>query len=316
MRFKGLDLNLLVALEALITEKSVSNAATRLGVTQSAMSSALGRLRAYFGDNLFVNVGRRMVLTPRGEALAGPVHDALLQIGALVSTAPEFDPKGSNRCFNILASNFMTAVVLGRALPKACQVAPNVTFVIHALEDNAHARLERAEVDLLITTEQYVSRDHPYLVLFEEDHLLLGWRENPAFRSEIDIAAYSALRHVAVSHGKGRLPSFETVFVEREGPPRIVDVVVPAFTDVGAFLVGTHLVSTVHRRLARAMCEQLPLVARELPFRVPPIRLCAQWHHISRNDPELRWLLELIQLECDLTGGEPFHTAVDGKAAA
>ena len=263
MRFNGLDLNLLVALDALITERSVSEAAARIGLTQSAMSSALGRLREYFGDNLLVNVGRRMVLTPRGEALAGPVHDTLLQISTMIARPPEFEPAQSTRGFNIIASDYMI------------------------------------RVDLLITAEPYLSDGHPFAVLFEEDYVVVAWEGNKRFaQGPLDAEAYKAMAHVVVNHGRSRVPTFETAYVKSVGGQRRVEVVAPAFTDVGDLLIGTQRISTVHRRLARLICAEGPLVMHELPFTIPTLRLAVQWHHINRNDQELRWLLDILIEEC------------------
>jgi len=298
MRFNGLDLNLLVALDALISEQSVSEAAHRIGLTQSAMSSALGRLREYFGDNLLVNVGRRMVLTPRGEQLAGPVHDTLLQISTMIARPAEFEAQGSTRCFTILASDYMIRSVLARVLAKVGAIAPGVSFMIHALEDHPSSRIERAEVDLLLTAEQFISPDHPHQILFEDDYVVLGWADNPALDKDMDVETYCRLHHVEVSHGKNRNPSLESTLVKAAGHSRIVDVTVPAFTDVGDVLINTARISTVHRRLAEIMCRELPLVMREMPFPLS-VKLAAQWHHINRTDTELSWFLGLLQAECD-----------------
>ncbi len=299
MRFNGLDLNLLVALDALITERSVSEAAARIGLTQSAMSSALGRLREYFGDNLLVNVGRRMVLTPRGEALAGPVHDTLLQISTMIARPPEFEPAQSTRGFNIIASDYMIRVALGKVLARVSAEAPHISFVISALDDQPAARLERAEVDLLITAEPYLSDGHPFAVLFEEDYVVVAWEGNKRFaQGPLDAEAYKAMAHVVVNHGRSRVPTFETAYVKSVGGQRRVEVVAPAFTDVGDLLIGTQRISTVHRRLARLICAEGPLVMHELPFTIPTLRLAVQWHHINRNDQELRWLLDILIEEC------------------
>jgi len=299
MRFNGLDLNLLVALDALITERSVSGAADRIGLTQSAMSSALGRLREFFSDNLLVNVGRRMVLTPRAEALAGPVHETLLQISTIITQAPDFDPAASVRHFEIIASDYMIKTVLARAIAKATQIAPNVSFAIRALSDSVDAQLERAEVDILITIAQYISPGHPQELLFEEDYVAVGWSGNPKFPDPLDIDTFCSLRHVSVSHGRNHLPTFETLYMAENGPNRLIDVVVPAFTDVGDMLVGTERIATVHRKLASVLCKEHPLVTRELPFSIPSVKLMAQWHHIRKNDQELRWFLDILHAVCE-----------------
>ncbi|MBU6472814.1 MAG: LysR family transcriptional regulator [Alphaproteobacteria bacterium] len=299
MKFNGLDLNLLVALDALMTERSVSEAANRIGVTQSAMSAALGRLREFFGDNLLVNVGRRMVLTPRAETLAQPVHETLLRISGLIAQAPEFDPAASTRHFEIIASDYIVKTVLARAIGEATRMAPNIRFTVRALGDSIETQLERAEVDLLIMIAQYLSPGHPSELLFEEDYVVVGWSGNPKLASPLDVDTFCALRHVSVSHGRNHLPTFETLYMADRGPGRIIDVVVSAFTDVGDMLVGTERIATVHRRLAHILCREQPLTMHELPFPIPPVKLMAQWHHIRKNDQELRWFLDILHTVCD-----------------
>ena len=112
MRFNKLDLNLLVALDALLTLKNVSRAAERLNVGQSAASNALARLRNYFNDDLVVRVGRRMELTPRAEGLQDPVKDVLLRIEATVDSQPDFNAKNSTRQFRIFLSDYSAMTIM------------------------------------------------------------------------------------------------------------------------------------------------------------------------------------------------------------
>ena len=112
MRFNKLDLNLLVALDHLLNLRSVSGAAARMNMTQSAMSNALLRLREYFGDDLLVKIGRRMELTPRGEALKDAVRDVLVRVEWTIATTADFDPARSDRQFNVLVSDYTLATLV------------------------------------------------------------------------------------------------------------------------------------------------------------------------------------------------------------
>ena len=117
MRFERLDLNLLVALDALLDERSVSLAADRIFLSQSATSSALGRLREYFGDDLLVVKGRQMVLTARAEQLVEPVRAVLEQIRTTISVSPPFDPATCDRTLRMMASDYVTEVLLSQVFP-------------------------------------------------------------------------------------------------------------------------------------------------------------------------------------------------------
>jgi DNA-binding transcriptional LysR family regulator len=127
MRFHKFDLNLLVYLDALLTEKGVSKAAASVFISQSAMSLALARLRQYYGDDLLVQVaGRRMVLTSLAESLAAPVRDILLQMQSVATATANFDPSKSNRKFTIMASDYTVDVLLKRVVAQLFQKAPGI----------------------------------------------------------------------------------------------------------------------------------------------------------------------------------------------
>ena len=131
MRYRRLDLNLLVALDALLSEKSVTRAASKLNITQPAMSGALARLRDYFEDPLVVQVGRQMELTPLAVSLVAPVHDIILRIDSAIATEPAFEPRESKRHFSITASDYVIRVFLLDVLKRVHREAPGVSFEFH-----------------------------------------------------------------------------------------------------------------------------------------------------------------------------------------
>ena len=128
MRFNKLDLNQLVVLDALLSERSVTRAAQRLFLSQSATSSAMARLREYFDDELLVQVGKAMVLTPRAEGLRRPVREVLRQIQAITNDSPEFDPATSDRKIVVETSDYVISVFLGEVLRRASVEAPHMKF--------------------------------------------------------------------------------------------------------------------------------------------------------------------------------------------
>ena len=144
MDFGGLDLNLLVALDALFAEKSVSRAGERLHLSQSATSGALARLREAFHDPLLVQVGRRMTLTPLAEGLVEPVRDFLMQAEAILNNSPAFDPLNSTRKFRLLMSDYAQTVVMTEALPRLQNLAPGVTIeIVPIVGDHADSTRKR-----------------------------------------------------------------------------------------------------------------------------------------------------------------------------
>ena len=295
MRFQRLDLNLLVALDALLTEKSVSIAADRLCLSQSATSSALGRLRDYFEDDLLVLKGRQMVLTPRAEELIDPVRAVLEQIRTTIAVAPPFDPLTCDRKINIMASDFMTEVLLADALQHFEQVAPRMQFEIQSMSSSPVDLLERGFVDLLVTVDFAISADHPSELLFTDDHVIIGDAANPQLAGEMTEDLYFELGHVTTRFSKQRIPAFEEWFMRRQKRRRRVEVVAPSFLPVPSLVIGTRRIATVHRKMAERMCKYRSLVMRELPFEIPPIREAIQWQVTSNSDAALRWVIEELK---------------------
>ena len=295
MRYGRLDLNLLVALDALLTERSVSLAADRLCLSQSATSSALGRLRDYFGDELLVVKGRNMILTTRAEELIEPVRAVLEQIRTTVAIAPPFDPLTADRQVRIMASDYSTQVMLAEVLATLATIAPNLRFEIQPMSDTPIEAIERGYVDLLLTIDCAVSSDHPSLILFEDDYVVVGDPRNPAMGEPMTRQLYFSLGHVTARFGKSRVPAFEDWFVRRQKQQRRVEVVAPTFLSLPGLIVGTNRIATLHRRMAEQIVQTQPLVMREVPFDIPPIREALQWNIANNNDRALRWVIEQLE---------------------
>jgi LysR family transcriptional regulator, nod-box dependent transcriptional activator len=296
MRFERLDLNLLVALDALLAEKSVSLAAERIFLSQSATSSALGRLRDYFGDDLLVVKGRQMVLTSRGEGLVEPVRAVLEQIRTTIAVSPPFDPATSDRAIRIMASDYTTQVLLASALRDLADIAPSMRFEIQPMAEVVSDALERNAVDLLLTIDFIISPAHPSQVLFEDDYVVIGWSGNPAMSKEMTRSLYFELGHVTARLGKARVPAFEDWFVRKQKQQRRIEIVAPSFLSVPGLVVGSNRIATVHRRLASQVVDYLPLVTKEVPLPIPPIREVVQWHVSNGNDPAIKWMVERLAL--------------------
>jgi len=295
MRFGRLDLNLLVALDALLTERSVSLAADRLCLSQSATSSALGRLREYFGDELLVVKGRNMILTARAEELIDPVRAVLEQIRTTVAVAPPFDPMTTDRMIRIMASDYSTEVLLAGALAELEKEAPQMRFEIQPMNDSPIEAIERGYVDLLLTIDYAISPDHPSQLLFEDDYVVVGDRSNPAMSEPMTRDLYFRLGHVSPRFGKQRVPAFEDWFVRRQKQQRRIEVIAPTFLSLPGLIVGTNRIATMHRRMADIVVRSMPLVMREIPFAIPPIRESVQWNIANSNDRALRWVTERLQ---------------------
>ena len=266
MRFNGLDLNLLVALDALLSERNLTAAARRINLSQPAMSAAIGRLRAYFKDDIFIMNGRKIVLTPLGEALAAPTRDILLRVKQAVATRDRFDPAASVRKFRIVISDFMAIIFFSRLLMRVGRVAPGVTFELVPFGDRPDELLRLGEIDFLIFPEIFLSRDFPYVPLFEEDLVCVVCQSNRDIGETLSFGQYMSMGHVAAQFGPTRKPSIEEWHLLEHGIRRRIDVAVHSFAQIPYMVVNSNRIATMHARLARHFAEILPLRILPLPF--------------------------------------------------
>lgn len=291
MRLEKLDLNLLIALDALLQERGVSLAADRLNLSQSAASGALARLREYFRDDLLVLNGRSMALTPRAEKLVDPVRSVLDQIRATIIVADPFDPATSDRTLTIMATDYVVEILLRPMIVACATEAPGIRFELVPIIEHPVEALQRGRADILIGIDNVVSTEHPSELLYTEDFVIAGWRGNPMLDGPMTLALYGELGHVAVRFGQ-QTTSYEGTAARLRAVARRVEVIAPNFSSLGGLIVGTNRIATIHRLLAVRMAEFLPLTLMELPFEMLPVREMAQWTSRSANDPAVAWLVE------------------------
>ncbi|SEB15947.1 LysR family transcriptional regulator [Variovorax sp. YR216] len=290
MRFNKLDLNLLVALDAMLNDLSISRAAERLHISQSAMSNALSRLRDYFDDELLVQVGRKMELTPRAEVLRDPVRDVLVRVDTSIATQPEFVPSESDREFRIFISDFTLSTLMPHVLARVHAKAPRVRLALRPQVEEPARPLERGEVDLLVMPLDYCSPNHPTELLFVESFSCVVWNRGRYAHAPLTFDHYAAAGHVSVQPASTHPTSFEGWVVERYGLDRRDEVVTYSFASAPGLVVGTDRIATVHSRLARMAARSLPVTLHEPPLAFPEMRQSMQWHKYRSNDPGLTWL--------------------------
>ena len=301
MRLNNFDLNLLVALNALLDERSVTNAARRLNMTQPAMSAALRRLRLSFDDKLLVAYGKKMALTPYAEDLRLRVSRALADLQSLVSSSPLFDPATSKRMFRLAASDYIATVLVIPVLSQLAREAPGVVITITPPHAGISAELERGEVDFILTPEEFTTPTHPRKLVFEERHVVLGWCENPIFRTALTEEAFDAAGHVVVKLGVNA-STYAERYMSARGDRRRIEVVASSFTIVPWMLPHTNRIALVHERLADIMLAKLPLVRADPPFTMPAMREMIQYHTARAMDGGVQWFLRRL---LDVAGGLP-----------
>lgn len=299
IRFKKLDLNLLVALDVLLTERSVTLAAQRLNLSQSATSGILSRLREYFDDELLVQVGRSMMPSPLGLDLSAKVRHVLHTVNSTIVVREDFDHRTSDRHFKFCASDFVKTVLLSRVAQELGNIAPKITMEISNLDCDSAGQLDRGEVDFLITPDYLLDDSHPKMTLFESRHTCIVWTGNESVGDSLDFDQFLSLGHVVVRFGKSRSPSFEEWFIERFGHSRRIEIVTDDFNSLALFVHGTQRIATLHERLAEFYARHLDLRLLPPPVDIPPLAEGMQWHRSLDGDQGHAWMRGLIKRIAD-----------------
>lgn len=294
MNLKGLDLNLLVALDALLEHRNVTRAAEKLHVTQSAMSGSLARLRLHLDDPLLVQLGRQLHRTSLADELVGPVRSILIQVEAVIETRPVFDPAASSRIFRIMASDYGSTVLVAELLRRITHAAPSVGVDVVPFSDAPYRSLTEGNVDVLIIASQYLAPDHPSQLLFEDNFVCVVWRGNRAVGTRLTLDQFLTMGHVVVKYGKQSIAHIQEKFFQEMGLNRRVEVVVTNFNSLPHMIVGTHRVAVMHSRLAAIYARTMPLKLLVPPTAMPMVEESMQWHAYRQNDPASSWFRNQI----------------------
>ncbi|WP_290771023.1 LysR family transcriptional regulator [Hoeflea sp.] len=301
MRFKGLDLNLLVVLDALLTTRNVSRAGEVLNLSQSATSGALARLRDYFGDTLLVQQGRGMVPTPLGAALAPQIRNALTQIEGTIIARPGFEPAIADREIRIIASDYVMVVWLAPVISAIAMEAPGLRFRIDPPTVDPEGQLDSGSADLLLMPGKYLAEQHPSAHCFDDEYCVIACERNPEIGSSISVEEFYAASHVDAAFPTV-VPGYTDWFTRQSGQERQVGVLAGGFAALPYFVLGSRRIALVHKRLARIYAEHLPIRMLPAPFDIPKIEERLQWHRFADEDECLRWVRERIL----------GHDAIDG----
>ncbi len=292
MRLGHFDLNLFVTLDALLETRSISRAAERLHIGASATSSALGRLREHFKDELLVQVGRRMELTPLAETLRQPVRDVLLRSQATLATRSDFDPSRAMRRFVINASDYATTVLLAPLAAQLEQVAPGVTLDIVSLGNYNLEQLERGEVDLALTTPEAAPPSVHARPLFDERYVCVARAGHPAMAAgALTLDAFCALDQALVSYGGSPFEGVTDRALAALGRQRRVVASVGSFLMLPELLRRTDLIALAPARLIEG---ERDLVSCAPPLAVPGFTKLAVWHERRHRDAGQRWARERL----------------------
>ncbi|MBD3943582.1 LysR family transcriptional regulator [Microbacterium sp. NEAU-LLC] len=290
-----LDLNLLVALDALLTEKSVTRAAERLHLSQPALSASLSRLRTHFGDQILARRGNTYDLTPFALRLTEHTTTALEAARRVFDSQATWSPTESTREFSIYGSDY-GFVTLGTVVSRlAAERSPGVRFrfMLHnpAIVEDAATRLRSA--DGMVIPHGPVS-DLPYLDLWHDGWLAVVDESNEAVGDVLTMDNMAALPWVMTYQSRSAFTSAARQ-VQQLGIEARIEVVLESFLSVGHFVSGTHRIGLVQTALAPQMLRIGGLRVVPLPFDATPIVTALWWHPVHTRDPEHAWMRSLFE---------------------
>jgi DNA-binding transcriptional LysR family regulator len=294
MNLANLDLNLLVTLDAVLEQRSVSRAAEQLGLSQPAVSAQLARLRRHFGDDLLARFGNQYRLTPLASQLRGRVRTAVTGVERVFAAEPDFNPASTSREFSLVMSDYGVAIIgpmlaaelVVHAPAPRLRFSPNTPYIV----DNALQSM--TSVDLLVMphgfTEGLSHRD-----LYTDDWVCLVSGDNPDVGEVLTVEHLSTMPWVVCYHG----PTASTPAARQMrmlGIEPRVQIVTENFLTVAGLVAGTPRVALLQRRLATAIPAQLGVRVLPCPFDVGPLVEAIWWHPMYDDDPEHRYLRDLL----------------------
>jgi DNA-binding transcriptional LysR family regulator len=294
MRLQDIDLNLLVALDALLAERSVTRAARRLGLGQPATSAALARLRVLFGDPLLLRSGAAMARSELAERLAPAVAEALAGLSEALAAAAPFDPASSTRAFTLGSTDYTSQVLLPPLLARLRRDAPGIDLRIRSYaKEEVRGLLAARTVDLVLGTLRPPPEELVATKLLEERLVGLAGRDAVArLPLPLTPAAFATLPF-ALFTVNGDSTGVGDAALAALGLRRRVALALPHLTALPALLASTDLVSVVPERFARAVAGET-LEVFPLPVELPGFEVQLLWPPAARADSGLAWLRRLI----------------------
>ncbi len=305
MRLNKFDLNLLLALDALLRERSVTRAAERLYVSQPAMSAALAKLRDYFRDPLLVRVGRELELTPRGRALREPVQQMLLHAHTVLGSQTLFDPSVEKRTFRILCPDYISPWVIPSILRRVEKWAPGIRLEVERPSVSGLASLMQGDFDLLLAIDAPESLSLPVLpeticsaFVVDLRYVCLVSVANKEVKDSLAREQFLKLSHIIVRFG-GQFSLVEDYVHKHFNASLDVRAVTENVLELAYLVPGTPYLAVTLEPLARALRNSPRMRVLELPEGAMPIsRLDMMWHRSYQSDPGHAWMRGIILNEC------------------
>lgn len=293
MNLRQFDLNLLIALDVLLTERNVTRAAERLFLSQPAMSGMLARLRQAFGDELLVRVGRNFEPTEFAAGMAARVHECVLGLEDLLDATQPFDLASDARAFRISASDYTLLILFGPIMQRLTELAPNMSAHFLRLGLSAGERLASGEIDFAVLPAE-VEPSLPSLPIFDDTWVCAAWAGHPSLGAELTVDEFLKNPHLTFNITDPWHFSIADDHVAGLGRERRILASTASFTAAPFLLSGTPLLTILPRRLGERMQIAADIKLLELPFAIPPLREKLIWNQRFTSSPAHAWMRRQI----------------------
>lgn len=298
MDLRSFDLNLLVVLHSLIAERSVSNTAKKLHLSQPATSAALKRLRVALGDRILVRDGLHMVLTPRAEELLAPLAAILSEIERTLTNPVPFDPANVERTMRIATNDYGAFILIPPLMQRLESIAPNINVEVWEIGRDAIAALKEGKIDLAIADGWTLKQCQCTEVLFSENFTCLARADHPRIQGELTLDRYLAEEHILVSP-RGRVVGHVDAVLAQQGWERKVRLTLPHVLAVPAAVAATDGIVTIASRIAHQLAASYDLQILSPPLDVGDFQVAMAWRSPLTNDPAIQWLRSELIAICD-----------------
>lgn len=295
MDLYGIDLNLLVAFDALMKERSVTKAGIRIGRTQPAMSAALARLRSLLKDELLVRGPQGLQPTPRALDLAEPLSRALADIQRTLDFTQAFDPATSSATFTIGLSDHPTFALLPQLVAYLAKAAPDATLQVRnfSARDDAIDLLDAGEVDVTVGVPATKTGRILTQPLFEERFVCIVRKDHPAARRALDLDAFLALPHLLVSPENERFGHVDAALAKK-GLQRRLALTLPNMYAAPLLIARSDMIATLMAGVVAASGRADELALLEPPLMLEPIPFVMSWHRRNDAHPAQRWFRNCV----------------------
>ena len=300
----AIDLNLLVAFEALFEERSVTLAAQRLHLGQPAMSAALGRLRTLFEDELFIRIGKEMQPTSKTLEIAPGILAALQQVRQTLEASQVFDPRSSQRSFAIGSSDYTSYVALPKLLQVCTKTAAGLNFRVIGFEkDSVSELLQQGAIDVALGVFANLPPHTSSTALFQERFVGIARQNHPAIvKGKIPLAAFAGLPHALVTIRRDAVGEIDKILAGH-GLQRRIAVTIPHMLVLPAVIATSDLVAAIPYRIATQFATSHRLELFELPVKIEPWVVSMIWSRLADQDAAQEWLRETLKTACQTSSG-------------